>query len=261
MRVRVRFAKFGSARFLGHLDVMRYYQKVFRRAGLPLLFSEGYHPHPILSFAQPLSLSYTSDGEYFDMELREEMGAEAIADCLSEACNPEIPANRVTILPDHKPNAKKVTGMSLITGAAYAISLRQMPSDIEDVLQRFASEKSYMVEKTTKNGTRECDLRVGVHGFSIIKDGVISRIYDDGSYQFSDEDMLRGAEHASLYDDTAVIVWLDAGSERNIPADVFLQGILSYAGITEVRQERTFHRMDLFGDKEDKKVPLWIIES
>ena len=261
MRVRVRFAKFGSARFLGHLDVMRYYQKVFRRAELPLMFSEGYHPHPILSFAQPLSLSYTSDGEYFDMELREELSEETIAACLTKACNPEIPANRVTILPDHKPNAKKVTGMSLITGAAYAISLRQMPSDIAEVLQKFASEKSYTVEKTTKNGTRECDLRAGVHGLGILKDGSIARIFDDGTYCFTDEDMLRGAEHASLYDGTAILVLLDAGSERNIPADVFLQGILSYAGITEVRQERTFHRMDLFGDKEDKKGPLWMIES
>ncbi|MBR7000057.1 MAG: TIGR03936 family radical SAM-associated protein [Lachnospiraceae bacterium] len=261
MRVRVRFAKFGSARFLGHLDVMRYFQKVFRRAELPLMFSEGYHPHPILSFAQPLSLSYTSDGEYFDMELREELSEETIAACLTKACNPEIPANRVTILPDHKPNAKKVTGMSLITGASYAISLRQMPQNLPEVLHKFASEKSYMVEKTTKNGTRECDLRAGVHGLSILKNGVVSRIYDDGSYLFSDEDMLRGAEHASLYDDTAVIVWLDAGSERNIPADVFLQGILSYAGITEEKPERTFHRMDLFGDRDEKKVPLWMIES
>ena len=63
MRVRVRFEKTGSTRFLGHLDVMRYFQKAFRRAELPIAFSEGYHPHPLLSFAQPLSLSFTGNGE------------------------------------------------------------------------------------------------------------------------------------------------------------------------------------------------------
>ena len=261
MRVRVRFAKFGSARFLGHLDVMRYYQKVFRRAGLPLMFSEGYHPHPILSFAQPLSLSYTSDGEYFDMELREPLDADSIYHALLGACCEEIPVNRVTILPDYKPNEKKITGMALITGAAYAVSLRQMPRDLPDVLRRFASEKSYIVEKTTKNGTRECDLRAGVHGLFMLTDGKVSRIFDDGSFSFSDDDMMCGAEHASLYDDTAVIVYLDAGSEQNISAEVFLQGILSYAGITEEKTERTIHRMDLFGDQGEKKVPLWMIES
>ena len=68
MKVRVKFSKNGSVKFLGHLDTMRYFQKAVRRAGIPIAFSSGFRPHMIISFAAPLSVGVTSDGEYFDME-------------------------------------------------------------------------------------------------------------------------------------------------------------------------------------------------
>lgn len=259
MRVRVRFSKTGSSRFLGHLDVMRYFQKAFRRAELPLAFSEGYHPHPLLSFAQPLSLSYTSNGEYFDMELKEPVEAQVIYDRLNAVMCEDIAVNRVTILPDYKPNEKKITGMALITGAAYAISIKDMPECLVDALAKFWNEKSYLIEKTTKTGTRECDLRAGVHGISLFVNGKAERIGDNGLFQYSDEELIAATAGTEFYDNRAVIVFLDAGSERNIPADLFLKGLSAYAG-TELSQ-RTVHRMELFGDLEEKKVPLWMIES
>lgn len=58
-------------RFIGHLDVMRYFQKAIRRAEIPIAFTTGYSPHMIMSFAQPLGVGVTSDGEYFDIEITE----------------------------------------------------------------------------------------------------------------------------------------------------------------------------------------------
>ncbi|MBO4325621.1 MAG: DUF2344 domain-containing protein [Lachnospiraceae bacterium] len=260
MRVRVRFSKTGSSRFLGHLDIMRYFQKAFRRAGLPLAFSEGYHPHPLLSFAQPLSLSFTSNGEYFDMELTEPMEAEVILERLNAVMCEDIAVNRVTILPDYKPNAKKITGMALITGAAYAISLSEMTESIRVALTDFYAEKSYLIEKSTKTGTRECDLRAGVHAIALYDNGMLTVIGNDKSFRYSEEEMLASMEGANLTDEKAVIVFLDAGSEQNIPADLFYKGVMNYAGITEI-PARTVHRMDLFGDISERKVPLWMIES
>ena len=75
MKIRVKFSKTGSVKFLGHLDVMRYFQKAVRRAGLPVAYTEGYHPHQIMSFAAPLSVGTESVGEYFDMELAEPVDA------------------------------------------------------------------------------------------------------------------------------------------------------------------------------------------
>ena len=68
MKIRFKFRKQGDLRFIGHLDVMRYFQKVFRRAELDMAFSGGYSPHILMTFAAPLGLGLTSDGEYMDAE-------------------------------------------------------------------------------------------------------------------------------------------------------------------------------------------------
>ena len=63
MKVRIKFAKEGMMKFIGHLDIMRYFQKAIRRAELPIAYSEGFSPHMILSFAAPLGVGITSLGE------------------------------------------------------------------------------------------------------------------------------------------------------------------------------------------------------
>ena len=59
-------------KFIGHLDIMRYFQKAIRRANIPIAFSGGFSPHMIMSFAAPLGVGVTSSGEYFDMELTDD---------------------------------------------------------------------------------------------------------------------------------------------------------------------------------------------
>ena len=61
-------------KFIGHLDIMRYLQKVMRRADIPIAFTQGFSPHMIMSFANPLGVGVTSDGEYFDIELNPNTG-------------------------------------------------------------------------------------------------------------------------------------------------------------------------------------------
>ena len=56
MKVRIKFAKEGMMKFIGHLDIMRYFQKAIRRAELPIAYSGGFSPHMILSFAAPLGV-------------------------------------------------------------------------------------------------------------------------------------------------------------------------------------------------------------
>ena len=79
MKVRLKFSKYGALRFIGHLDVMRYFQKAIRRAGIDIAYSEGFSPHQIMSFAAPLSVGHTSSGEYFDIEVTEKSNAKACA--------------------------------------------------------------------------------------------------------------------------------------------------------------------------------------
>ena len=76
MKARIKFRKYGVMRFIGHLDVMRYFQKAMRRADIPIAFTSGYSPHMIMSFAQPLGVGVTSDGEYLDIELKGSISSE-----------------------------------------------------------------------------------------------------------------------------------------------------------------------------------------
>lgn len=78
MKIRIKFAKTGVMKFVGHLDVMRYFQKAIRRAELPIAYSEGFSPHMLLSFASPLGVGISSTGEYFDMVLAEDMKTDEI---------------------------------------------------------------------------------------------------------------------------------------------------------------------------------------
>ncbi|MDY5775166.1 MAG: TIGR03936 family radical SAM-associated protein, partial [Lachnospiraceae bacterium] len=69
MKIRIRFGKQGALKFIGHLDMMRYFQKALRRAEVDMKYSEGFNPHMIMSFAAPLGVGITSEGEYFDIEV------------------------------------------------------------------------------------------------------------------------------------------------------------------------------------------------
>ena len=71
MNVRIRFSKTGALVYIGHLDVMRYFQKLLRRAEIDVAYTQGFSPHAITTFAQPLGVGIESDGEYMDLRLSE----------------------------------------------------------------------------------------------------------------------------------------------------------------------------------------------
>jgi radical SAM-linked protein len=82
-KLRLTFEKRGAAAFIGHLDLQRVFQRAIRRGGVPAAYSEGFHPHPKLSFALPLPLGMEGLAEYADIETTEP--AEGIARALSRA--------------------------------------------------------------------------------------------------------------------------------------------------------------------------------
>ena len=79
----LQYSKGEEARFLSHLDLMRAMERALRRARLPLAFSEGYNPHPRVAYASALAVGVTSEGEYLDLELEEDLSAQEVVDALS----------------------------------------------------------------------------------------------------------------------------------------------------------------------------------
>ena len=72
-KVNIRFAKLGLMRFISHLDLMRVFQRSLRRTGLALYFTEGFSPHPKISFRRALKLGLESENEEAVIILREQV--------------------------------------------------------------------------------------------------------------------------------------------------------------------------------------------
>ena len=82
MRLRVRYTKVGKVRFVGHRDLARVWERTIRRAELPIAYTEGFSPRPKLHFGLALSVGHESDAEYLDIDLREAISTEGLAERL-----------------------------------------------------------------------------------------------------------------------------------------------------------------------------------
>ena len=100
--------------------MMRYFQKAVRRAKIDIRYSEGYSPHQIMSFAAPLGVGITSDGEYFDIEVNESMTSKEAVAALNETMVDGVEVTSYVKLPD-----KAKTAMSIVAAADYRLSYKE----------------------------------------------------------------------------------------------------------------------------------------
>ncbi|MGQ9505783.1 MAG: TIGR03936 family radical SAM-associated protein [Thermogutta sp.] len=98
-RVRIRFSKSGDLRFIGHHDLVRALERLFRRAQLPLAFSQGYHPKPRISFPLALALGIEGHNEVLELELSEALSGEEILARLAEHAIPGLQFLSVEVIP------------------------------------------------------------------------------------------------------------------------------------------------------------------
>lgn len=101
--VRLRYAKRGRIRFLGHRDLARAFERALRVEALPLAFSAGFTPHPRLSFGLALPTGYESDVEYLDVELTRPVELDLLPAALSEALPEGVDVTGVALLADRAP--------------------------------------------------------------------------------------------------------------------------------------------------------------
>ena len=174
MKARIKFRKYGALRFIGHLDVMRFFQKVVRRADIPFAFTTGYSPRMIMSFANPLGIGLTSDGEYFDIELREAVNSLDAVRRMNEACVEGIEVLSIRRISDEK----KMTGMTILAGADYLSTLRkgELPSDWKDSFIRFMEQTEIRILKQTKRSEKEVDIRHLIYDWEIRGDSIYTKV-------------------------------------------------------------------------------------
>ncbi len=145
--VRVWFKKMGMSRYVSHLDLMRAMTRSVRRAGVPLWYTEGYNPHPYLTFALPLSLGMESLYESMDMRIEGESTNEDIYGLLKGAMPPGIEIVSVED-PVDDPKTIAYGEFDLLFDCDDADSLKAL---IEDML----SKDELIVQKLGKQGRKK----------------------------------------------------------------------------------------------------------
>ena len=161
MKARLKFSKIGSIRFIGHLDVMRYFQKAFRRADISISYSQGYSPHQLMSFASPLGIGLSSDAEYLDIVLEDSEPTEHILERINAVMNDEIAVKAFTILEEE---AK--TSMAVLAACDYLITVKpDKQSFLQDEMKRkkaletFLKRDSIEILKKTKRSEKMVDIK------------------------------------------------------------------------------------------------------
>lgn len=178
MKVRIKFSKEGPVKFIGHLDIMRYFQKAIRRADIDIAYSMGFNPHQIMSFASPLSVGHESSGEYFDIELNSMTDTEDIKNRLNEVMTDGIKIIKVAALDDGEGNA-----MASVAAADYLVRFCDkltLPDDFKEKLTDYYEQEHIYVTKKTKKSEKEIDLKEGIYKLQVRDDGVFMQL-DAGS--------------------------------------------------------------------------------
>ena len=225
MKARIKFRKNGVMKFIGHLDIMRYFQKAIRRAEIPIAFTSGYSPHMIMSFANPLGVGLTSDGEYFDIELTESLASKEAVRRLNEQMVDGMEIVSFVQIPDDK----KSKGMSIVAGAYYLSSVKNgsLPEDLAEKLEAFYAQNEICVVKKTKKSEKEVDIRQMIYKLEC-RDG---KIY------------MRVA----------------AGSVQNLKPELVTEAFVRYLGIDAEEVTFTHHRLETFAESENTEGKMILV--
>jgi len=146
-RYRVTFSKTEEMRFTGHLDLILTWERTFRRAGLPLSYSEGFSPRPVLNMAAPLPLGFTSTGEIGDFWLSDIISIDKFHSALEKSLPPGLLIREIREIEDiFGPKLP-----TLVLAASYLIALNEIPADLAAVIDGLIISQSIIRERKGKS--------------------------------------------------------------------------------------------------------------
>ena len=213
MKVRIKFTKEAPVKYLGHLDIMRFFQRCFNRAGVPMVYSEGFNPHQKMSFALPLGLGIESRGEYLDCEIADEQDLAWVQRRMNQ-----VSGDGFRILSVRKIKEQADKAMAAVRFATYQILIDPKISEalLQESVQRLNTAKTCLVMKKTKKQEKEVDIRQQIHHLS--------------------------------FQDHSLSMTLTAGGDNNVKAETVAKVLFETAGIDYHREWITIMRLDLFAE-------------
>lgn len=185
VRFRLQYEKKDYCRYISHLDLIRIFERVCRRADIPLSFSQGFNPHPRLSFGPPLSLGFSSEAEYLDMEIDA-----AYDKNLAESMNAFLPKG-LKILARKEIKSKVQSLSAAINQSEYLVSLPQkapMADSFEGALRQLLDAENIDIERKVKGKLKTINIRPYIE--SIITENnrlhIKTRVIDNRTVRISE---------------------------------------------------------------------------
>ena len=172
-KFRLQFTKYGDMKYVSHLDLIRLFTRIFHRAELPLVYSEGFNPHPKMAVLLPLSVGFSSSCEYIDVEFKADV---SMLDCLKKLkgklpLGMEIP--QITELNETSKKAKH------IRYASYEIEFLNPLT--QDEIDAFLDMDSIEVIKKTKRSEGLADIKSDILDICVLENGKVNAIISAGS--------------------------------------------------------------------------------
>lgn len=238
MKTRMRFVKCGSMKFIGHLDCMRFFQKAIRRAKLDVAYSKGYSPHQLMSFASPLGVGVTSDGEYIDVEFYSlpDLSMPELVTYLNQFMTDEIFVTDIEIMPDGFKNS-----MSLLIAADYMVVEKEAGVFSENWQEKwlsFMEQQEIVIEKKTKKSVKEVDIKPHILAWDFSMDAFAEK--NDENY---------GTLHCD-YEGNSLFMRLTSGSETNIKPELVMQAFYAFCESELEPYSYQIHRMQMIFKKK-----------
>ena len=159
---RALFEKTGNAVWISHLDLMRLFQRAFKRAGLPLTHTQGFNPRPSVSIALPLSVGVESLCELLDFDLDGmDVSCDEICFRLNEALVEGVRVRQVY------EDGQKIKHLALLRSVLTLEYDAGVPQGAADAIRKLLSQNSMTVEKKGKNGIAQQDIVPMLRSFEV----------------------------------------------------------------------------------------------
>ncbi|MEY8304076.1 TIGR03936 family radical SAM-associated protein [Anaerosalibacter bizertensis] len=231
MILRVKFTKENYLKYISHLDLMRLFQRAFRKADIPMKYSEGFNPHPKFSIASALSLGVSSIGEYMDVELEKKISITTFIHRMNQVLPDDIKILKAEYIEENK------SVSSMIDWGFYKIQFKlkntlseeEVKKNVEDVL---SLDEIIIIKQKKKKGKireREKDIRPFIGNVVVkeVKDNLVS-----------------------------MEVLLKTGDSGNLKAIDFLSSLEKYTSLNIIDDTIRIHRLELYTERHGEIVPL-----
>jgi len=164
LRWRIIFTRGEELKYLSHLDLMRLWERAFRRAGVPLAYSQGFSPHPRLSLAAPLPVGVTGLGELMEVFLKRPLPRHRLAPALAHSLPRGIEVLGLDPAPPQAPSLP-----SQVRWATYQVEVEDSPERgaVEAAIGSFLQARSLPWQHQRDQEVRRYDLRALVQELSV----------------------------------------------------------------------------------------------